>query len=75
MPRTGSRIAVLAVACAFFAVPALAQVYDIGTRFMIDSRGIVPMQEFIDRDRFDLTALEPPPHVATSSPTAIYLVR
>ncbi|TMI85002.1 MAG: extracellular solute-binding protein [Bacillati bacterium ANGP1] len=41
------------------AVPALAQVYDIGTRFMIDSRGIAPMQEFIDRDRFDLTAFEP----------------
>jgi sn-glycerol 3-phosphate transport system substrate-binding protein len=41
------------------AVPAVAQVYDIGTRFMIDSRGIVPMQEFIDRDRFDLTVLEP----------------
>jgi sn-glycerol 3-phosphate transport system substrate-binding protein len=40
------------------AVPAVAQVYDIGTRFMIDSKGIVPVQEFIDRDKFDLTQLE-----------------
>ena len=41
------------------AVPAVAQVYDIGTRFMIDSKGIVPAQEFIDREKFDLGALEP----------------
>lgn len=40
-------------------VPALAQVYDIGTRFMIDSKGIVPVQEFIDRDKFDVSQLEP----------------
>ncbi len=41
------------------AVPAVAQVYDIGTRFMIDSKGIVPVQEFIDREKFDLSVLEP----------------
>ncbi len=41
------------------AVPAIAQVYDIGTRFMIDSKGVVPMQDFIDREKFDLSALEP----------------
>ncbi len=41
------------------AVPAIAQVYDIGTRFMIDSKGVVPVQEFIDRDKFDLGVLEP----------------
>ena len=41
------------------AVPALAQVYDIGTRFMIDSKAVVPVQAFIDRDKFDLTQLEP----------------
>ncbi len=41
------------------AVPAIAQVYDIGTRFMIDSKGVVPVQEFIDREKFDLTLLEP----------------
>jgi sn-glycerol 3-phosphate transport system substrate-binding protein len=40
-------------------VPAAAQVYDIGTRFMIDSKGIVPVQEFIDRDKFDVSQLEP----------------
>ena len=41
------------------AVPAVAQVYDIGTRFMIDSKGVVPMQDFIDREKVDLTQLEP----------------
>jgi sn-glycerol 3-phosphate transport system substrate-binding protein len=41
------------------AVPAVAQVYDIGTRFMIDSKGVIPVQEFIDRDGFDLTQYEP----------------
>ncbi|HKX18630.1 MAG TPA: ABC transporter substrate-binding protein [bacterium] len=41
------------------AVPAVAQVYDIGTRFMIDSKGVVPMQDFIDRDKVDLGPLEP----------------
>lgn len=41
------------------AVPAVAQVYDIGTRFMIDSKGVVPVQEFIDRDKFDLSTFEP----------------
>jgi sn-glycerol 3-phosphate transport system substrate-binding protein len=41
------------------AVPAVAQVYDIGTRFMIDSRGVVPVQTFIDREHFDLAPLEP----------------
>ena len=40
-------------------VPAVAQVYDIGTRFMIDSKGIVPVQEFIDRDKFDTGQFEP----------------
>ena len=38
--------------------PAIAQVYDIGTRFMIDTKGVVPVQEFIDKEKFDLTALE-----------------
>ncbi|HLW60378.1 MAG TPA: ABC transporter substrate-binding protein [bacterium] len=41
------------------AVPAVAQVYDIGTRFMIDSKGIVPMQDFIDREKFSLAQFEP----------------
>ena len=41
------------------AVPAVVQVYDIGTRFMIDSKGVVPMQDFVDRDKLDLGPLEP----------------
>ena len=41
------------------AVPAVSQVYDIGTRFMIDSKAIVPMQEFIDKNKFDLSQMEP----------------
>jgi sn-glycerol 3-phosphate transport system substrate-binding protein len=41
------------------AVPALAQVYDIGTRFMIDSKAAVPMQDFIDQEKFDVGRFEP----------------
>ncbi len=39
--------------------PALIQVYDIGQRFMIDSGEIVAVQDFIDRDKFDLSDFEP----------------
>ncbi|HEY9474186.1 MAG TPA: ABC transporter substrate-binding protein, partial [Mycobacteriales bacterium] len=39
--------------------PALIQVYDIGTRFMIDTRQAIPMQSFIDRDRLDVSDLQP----------------
>ena len=37
----------------------LVQVYDIGTRFMIDSGWIVPMQDLIDADGYDASAIEP----------------
>ena len=37
----------------------LVQVYDIGTRFMIDSGWVVPMQDLIDADGFDTSAIEP----------------
>ena len=37
----------------------LVQVYEIGTRFMIDSGRIVPMQEMIDGDGYDLSQIEP----------------
>ena len=37
----------------------LVQVYEIGTRFMIDSGWIVPMQEMIDGDGYDLSQIEP----------------
>lgn len=37
----------------------LVQIYDIGTRFMIDSGWVVPMQELIDGDHWDLSQVEP----------------
>ena len=40
-------------------VPAVSQVYDIGTRFMIDSKAIVPMQEFIDKEKYNIGPMEP----------------
>lgn len=36
----------------------LVQVYDIGTRFMVDSGWIIPMQRFIDADSWDASQLE-----------------
>ncbi|GAB2673595.1 ABC transporter substrate-binding protein [Thalassiella azotivora] len=38
--------------------PELVMIYDIGTRFMIDSGQVVPMQEFIDRDDHDVSDLQ-----------------
>ena len=35
------------------------QMYDIGTRYMIDSKTIVPMQSFIDVDHTDTSDLQP----------------
>ncbi|MBD3922114.1 ABC transporter substrate-binding protein [Paenibacillus sp. PR3] len=39
--------------------PNIVQVYEIGSRFMIDSGYITPIQQFIDADKFDLSQLEP----------------
>jgi sn-glycerol 3-phosphate transport system substrate-binding protein len=39
--------------------PNVMQVYDIGTRFMIDSKAIVPVQKWIDADKLDISAFEP----------------
>jgi len=39
--------------------PDLVMIYDIGTRFMIDSEQVVPMQELIDRDDYDVSDLQP----------------
>lgn len=39
--------------------PHIVQVYEIGSRFMIDSKLITPMQTFIDADNYDLSQLEP----------------
>ncbi|SCW81282.1 sn-glycerol 3-phosphate transport system substrate-binding protein [Paenibacillus tianmuensis] len=38
--------------------PALIQVYEIGSRFMIDSKAITPIQKFIDADKYDVSQLE-----------------
>lgn len=39
--------------------PTMIQTYDVGTRYMIDSQAITPMQQFIDADKFDTTQFEP----------------
>src|SRR5690606_8623703 len=38
--------------------PALIQVYEIGSRFMIDSGATTPIQTFIDAEQYDLSLLE-----------------
>ncbi|SEI80866.1 sn-glycerol 3-phosphate transport system substrate-binding protein [Bhargavaea ginsengi] len=38
--------------------PALMQVFEIGTKYMIDSGYIEPVQKFIDEDGYDLSQLE-----------------
>ncbi|MBV8087520.1 MAG: ABC transporter substrate-binding protein [Chloroflexi bacterium] len=40
-------------------VPDIVQVYDIGSRFMIDSKVIKPMQDFIDAEKYDMSDFEP----------------
>jgi sn-glycerol 3-phosphate transport system substrate-binding protein len=49
----------LNTALASNAAPALVQVYDIGQRYMYDSGEVVPMQAFIDRDKFSTADFEP----------------
>jgi sn-glycerol 3-phosphate transport system substrate-binding protein len=39
--------------------PDVIQIYDIGTQFMIDAKQTVPMQSFIDRDKMDVSDLQP----------------
>ncbi|REE78907.1 carbohydrate ABC transporter substrate-binding protein (CUT1 family) [Paenibacillus taihuensis] len=39
--------------------PSLIQVYEIGSRFMIDSGAVTPVQQFIDADNYDVSSLEP----------------
>ncbi len=41
------------------AAPHVMQVYDIGSRFMIDSKAVVPVQKWVDADKMDLKAFEP----------------
>ena len=37
----------------------LVQVYEVGTRFMIESGWTVPMQKMIDADKYDVSQIEP----------------
>jgi sn-glycerol 3-phosphate transport system substrate-binding protein len=39
--------------------PDLMQMYDIGTRYMIDSKSVMPMQSFIDKDHYDVSDIQP----------------
>ncbi len=38
--------------------PAITQVFEVGTKYMIDSGYIEPIQSFIDKDNYDLSQLE-----------------
>jgi sn-glycerol 3-phosphate transport system substrate-binding protein len=38
--------------------PAIMQIYDIGTQFMIDSHEVVPVQGFAERDGYDLSVIQ-----------------
>ncbi|OCT16844.1 ABC transporter substrate-binding protein [Paenibacillus pectinilyticus] len=38
--------------------PTMVQVYDIGTRYMIDSKAITPIQTFVDRDKYDISQMD-----------------
>jgi sn-glycerol 3-phosphate transport system substrate-binding protein len=40
-------------------VPAIIQMHDIATQLLIDSNEITPIQDFIDREGFDLSDFEP----------------
>jgi sn-glycerol 3-phosphate transport system substrate-binding protein len=40
-------------------VPAVTQMYDLGTRMLIDLKVVKPVQDFIDRDKYDITDVEP----------------
>ncbi|MBU0493682.1 MAG: ABC transporter substrate-binding protein [Chloroflexi bacterium] len=40
-------------------VPAVVQVYDIGTRLLIDLKVATPVQDFVDREKFDISDIEP----------------
>ncbi|WP_106767698.1 ABC transporter substrate-binding protein [Paenibacillus faecalis] len=39
--------------------PTMIQVYEIGSRFMMDSKAIKPVQDFIDAEQYDISSLEP----------------
>ena len=40
-------------------LPAIVQIEDISTQLMIDSQEVTPIQDFIDREKYDLSNFEP----------------
>jgi sn-glycerol 3-phosphate transport system substrate-binding protein len=40
-------------------LPAIVQIEDASTQLMVDSQEIAPVQDFIDRDKYDLSPFEP----------------
>jgi acyl-CoA dehydrogenase len=54
-------------------LPDLVQVYDVGTRLMIDSGSVMPMQSFIDKDGYSTADVRPnPANLATDSNVALF---
>lgn len=39
--------------------PTMIQVYEIGSRFMMDTKAIRPVQDFMDAEKYDISSLEP----------------
>jgi sn-glycerol 3-phosphate transport system substrate-binding protein len=39
--------------------PAVVQLFDIGTRLLVDLKVATPMQDFIDKEKYDISDLEP----------------
>lgn len=39
--------------------PTMIQVYEIGSRFMMDTKAIRPVQDFMDAEAYDISSLEP----------------
>lgn len=39
--------------------PDVMQCYDIGTKYMIDSKSTISIQDFIDKEKYDISSLEP----------------
>jgi sn-glycerol 3-phosphate transport system substrate-binding protein len=40
-------------------VPAVVQLFDIGTRLLVDLKVATPVQDFIDKEKYDVSDLEP----------------
>ena len=59
-PNYDDTINKLSTSFAGGALPNIVQIYDIGTQRMIDSKRIVPVQDFLDKEKSDIAAdLEP----------------